>query len=140
MAFDLSSLSVRARNVLHRALGDRIDDIRGMSRQDFIAFPSCGFKTANEIQAWARAQGYDMPHGARRTKLRLKGVTERPFRVGDRIRLSKEGLTRKGSRGGGYQGTVVKLVRSSQSVRVQFDGYKTPTSLHVKYLELDRDW
>lgn len=64
----------------------------------------------------------------------------RAFRIGDRVRLSEEGLRRKGSRGGGYQGTVVTSVRGSMSVLVLFDGYKTPTALYTKYLEPDRDW
>jgi len=64
----------------------------------------------------------------------------RLFKVGERVRLSEEGLTRRGSRGGGYQGVVVGLVRGSMSVRVLFDGYKTPARLHTKYLEVDRDW
>ena len=65
---------------------------------------------------------------------------QKAFRIGDRVRLSEEGLKRKGSRRGGDQGVVVGLVRGSTSLRVHFDGYKGPSRLHPKYIELDPAW
>jgi hypothetical protein len=62
------------------------------------------------------------------------------FSVGDRVRLSEAGLKRKGSRGGGYQGCVIGVRGGSiPTVKVVFDGNKGPTTLHAKYLVLDRD-
>ena len=55
------------------------------------------------------------------------------FRVGDRVRLSAEGLKRRGSRGRPHQGVVVAVVRGSMSVRVLFKGYKNadPFALQI---------
>jgi hypothetical protein len=55
--------------------------------------------------------------------------------VGTRFKMSPLGATRSPGLAT-KQGTIIGRGRSATSVRVRFDGYKTPTSLHRDYIEL----
>jgi hypothetical protein len=56
------------------------------------------------------------------------------FKVGDRVRLNELGRSR--SRNQHRQGHVVgSILRSHTRLRVQWDGLKTPTIVHIAYLE-----
>jgi hypothetical protein len=55
--------------------------------------------------------------------------------VGTRFKMSPLGATRSPGLAD-KQGTVIGGGRYATSVRVRFDGYKTPTSLHRDYIEL----
>jgi hypothetical protein len=55
--------------------------------------------------------------------------------IGARCRLSPLGFARN-PRTTARAGTIVGRGRSTSSVRVLFDGYSRPVSLHKKYLEL----
>jgi hypothetical protein len=54
--------------------------------------------------------------------------------------LSELGLKRKGARGGGYRGRVIS-VRDGMIpiVRVLFDGNRSPTTIHAKFLVAETD-
>ena len=55
--------------------------------------------------------------------------------LGSRVGLSRLGAERC-ARCIGYTGKVVGFSRANGSIRVLFDGTKTPRSLHPTYLEL----
>ncbi len=57
-----------------------------------------------------------------------------PFHVGDRVRLSRAGLNRKGARRGGYRGKIVRIHTAAREIvlTVLFDGNKAPTILHFQ--------
>jgi hypothetical protein len=57
------------------------------------------------------------------------------FAIGARCRLSRLGFARS-PRTTTRAGTIVGRGRSTSSVRVLFDGYSRPVSLHQKYVEL----
>jgi hypothetical protein len=60
------------------------------------------------------------------------------FAIGARCRLAWLGIERN-PRAKMTTGTIVGKGRSANSVRVLFDGYTTPVSLHRKYIELISD-
>jgi hypothetical protein len=55
--------------------------------------------------------------------------------VGTRFKMSPLGAARSPGLAA-KQGTIIGGSRYATSVRVRFDGYKTPTSLHRDYIEL----
>ena len=55
--------------------------------------------------------------------------------VGTRFKMNPPGAARSPGLAA-KQGTVIGGGRYVTSVRVRFDGYKTPTSLHRDYIEL----
>lgn len=57
------------------------------------------------------------------------------FVKGSRCRLIELGMAAN-SRSTMKAGTVLGRGRSANSIRVLFDGFKTPVSLHKKYIEL----
>lgn len=57
------------------------------------------------------------------------------FTIGARCRLSRLGVARS-PRTTMRAGTIVGRGRSTSSIRVLFDGYSRPVSLHEKYVEL----
>jgi hypothetical protein len=57
------------------------------------------------------------------------------FTIGARCRLSRLGVARS-PRTTMRVGTIVGRGRSTSSIRVLFDGYSRPVSLHKKYVEL----
>jgi hypothetical protein len=61
--------------------------------------------------------------------------TALPVVIGARCRMSSLGLARN-QRFAGKEGTVVGNSRLNSSVRVLFDGRKTPISLHRDYIEI----
>jgi hypothetical protein len=59
------------------------------------------------------------------------------FRTGDQVRLSKLGANRI-KKAPSTTGRVVGAGKASKlTIRVLFDGMKSPVSLHQSYLELD---
>jgi hypothetical protein len=58
------------------------------------------------------------------------------FQIGDRVRLSKLGIDRRGR--GGRTGQILKIYTST-TVVVQFDDRHTPVKLPATYLERDLD-
>jgi hypothetical protein len=56
------------------------------------------------------------------------------FKIGDRVQLSSLGRSRS-PKLAERSGSVVGLARNSQSVRVLFDGRKTPALLHLSYVQ-----
>jgi hypothetical protein len=54
--------------------------------------------------------------------------------IGERCKMSSLGDTRN-PRLAGREGTVVGISRLNSSIRVLFDGRKTPMSLHKNYIE-----
>ncbi len=68
--------------------------------------------------------------------MRLKALEAiRPFKVGDRVRLSAAGRTRR-PRKTQNSGLVVGYSENGVVVRIVFDGQKTPSRLHASLLEL----
>jgi hypothetical protein len=70
------------------------------------------------------------------TAMRLKALeANRPFKVGDRVRLSAFGRTRR-PRKTRNSGLVIGYSENGVVVRVVFEGHKTPSRLHASLLEL----
>jgi len=69
--------------------------------------------------------------------MRLKATLKarRPFKVGDRVRLSATGRRSK-RRKTQDSGVVVGYSENVVMVRVMFDGRKTPSQIHMSLLEL----
>lgn len=65
--------------------------------------------------------------------------TDQPiFRVGDQVRLNELGTSRM-KKARSKTGRVIGSGKNSkQTIRVLFEGLKTPVSLHQSYLELDK--
>jgi hypothetical protein len=60
------------------------------------------------------------------------------FRVGERVRLSDLGRQRM-PRSKATSAKVVGFGRSETRIRVVFDGSTYPVSIHISYLERERD-
>ena len=65
---------------------------------------------------------------------RMKKRSTPPIVVGARCRMSLLGSTRN-QRLAGKEGTIIGNSRLNSSVRVLFDGRRTPISLHRDYIE-----
>jgi hypothetical protein len=67
--------------------------------------------------------------------MRLKALgARRPFKVGDRVRLSATGRRSK-PRKTQNSGVVIGYSEHAVMVRVLFDGQKTPSRIHASLLE-----
>jgi hypothetical protein len=66
--------------------------------------------------------------------IRRKNPSTTSIAIGARFRMSLLGSTRN-RRLAGKEGTIVGNSRLNSSVRVLFDGRKTPISLHRDYIE-----
>ena len=64
-------------------------------------------------------------------------ATDKPYELGARIRLSALGKSRM-MRGADRRGRVIGFGRTDAIVRVQFDEFKCPVSLHHSYVERDK--
>ena len=60
----------------------------------------------------------------------------RPYEIGTRVRLSALGKSRM-LRGSDRRGSVVGFGRTGAVVRVLFEEFKHPVSLHQSYLQCD---
>ena len=75
-----------------------------------------------------------MGHGAPRFVPDQLGNVRFQIKIGARFKMSARGLARSPSLAG-KEGIIIGSGRYHNAVRVQFDGYKSPTTLHRDYIE-----
>ena len=87
---------------------------------------------------WLPRRAHGDYHPARRAgakKEQVKPSEPRPFKIGDRVKLSAVGRKRS-PRMSAAPGTIIGLAKTTSSAKVLFDERKTANTLHFSYLEL----
>jgi hypothetical protein len=94
----------------------------------------CAFARVAQLPFGSEASKSGIRHMMRVARSPLHALPE--FEIGDRVRLSSEGVEATRSSRAGYMGKVVR-VHTQTSISVLFDGNRRPTRLYAGYLERD---